>query len=311
MMAVRDVEGRGGEQALAGIRVVEFSSAMAGPWIGRFMAWAGAEVVRVESAKHPDVVRQYVPPWAPELGTQPQLSPWFTDWNAGKRFVALDLSRPRAIEIARRLVGICDLVIENYSGGVVDRLGLGYEDLRAVKPDLIMLSTSGYGRDGPCSGYVTWGPNIEALSGSSRASGFPHRECTVTQFAYPDGVSALHGLFVVLAALDYRTRSGRGQFIDVSQYEATVSSMGQPMLDFLANGEEPRPMGNRASAAAPHGCFRCAGDDAWCAISVGGEEEWRSLCRVAGRPDWAADERFASLSERIENQEALDQELTR
>jgi crotonobetainyl-CoA:carnitine CoA-transferase CaiB-like acyl-CoA transferase len=158
--------------ALGDLRVVEFTAALAGPWIGRIMAFCGAEVIRVESRKRPDVVRGYVPPWAPEMGVQPQLSPWFTDWNAGKRFVALDLTRPEAVEIARRLVAACDVVIENYSAGVMEKLGLGYSELRRVKPDLVMISTSGYGDRGPHHRYVSWGPNLEALSGLSRLSGF-------------------------------------------------------------------------------------------------------------------------------------------
>ena len=113
-------------QALEGVRVIEFSAGMAGPWIGRFMAYCGAEVIRVESANHPDVTRQYVPPWAPEMGTQPQLSPWFTDWNAGKRFIALHQTQPKAVELSKRVVAICDVVVENYRSGVVDKLGLGY-----------------------------------------------------------------------------------------------------------------------------------------------------------------------------------------
>ena len=152
-------------QALAGIRVVEFSAGMAGPWIGRFMAYCGSEVIRIESKKHPDVLRLFVPPRAPEGGARPQLSPWFTDWNGGKLFAALDLSQPRGVGLARRLVARCDVVVENYSAGGMDKLGLGYAELARVKPDIIMISSSGYGDSGPNRHYVTWGPNIEALAG--------------------------------------------------------------------------------------------------------------------------------------------------
>jgi crotonobetainyl-CoA:carnitine CoA-transferase CaiB-like acyl-CoA transferase len=203
--------------ALAGLRVLEFSAAMAGPWIGRFMAWCGADVIRVESLRRPDVVRGYVPPWNPGLGTQPRLSPWFTDWNAGKRFVGLDLTRPEAVALALRLVAHCDVVVENYAAGVMRKLGLGHAELARARPDVILLSSSGYGADGPCSRYVSWGPNIEALSGMARLSGFPERPCTLTQFAYPDALAALHGLFAILCALEHRERSGEGQAIDLSQ----------------------------------------------------------------------------------------------
>jgi len=293
-------------QALEGVRVVEFSAGMAGPWIGRFMAYCGAEVIRVESRDRPDVVRLYVPPWAPEMGTQPRLSPWFTDWNAGKRFVALDLTKPEAVDLGKRLVAACDVVVENYSAGVMDKLGLGYADLERMKPDIIMFSTSGYGDSGPCRGYVTWGPNIEALAGLSTLSGFPGRECTMTQFAYPDVVSALHGLFAVMCALDHRRRTGRGQYINLSQFEATVAVIGDVMMEHLANDCEPQKMGNRSLRAAPHGCYRCKGEDRWCVIAVFGDTEWERFCGVVGRREWTRDFRFGTLSSRLHNAGELD-----
>ena len=295
--------------ALDGLRVVEFSAAMAGPWIGRFLAWCGAEVIRVESKKHPDVVRLYVPPWAPERGTQPRLSPWFTDWNAGKRFVALDLGHPRAVELARKLVAASDVVIENYSSGVLEKLGLGYEDLRRVRPDLVMLSTTGYGARGPCRRYVTWGSNIEALSALATLSGPPERACTVTQFAYPDPLSALHGLFAVLCALDHRRRTREGQYVDLAQLEVSVAALGPALMEVLANGREPRRLGNRSLRAAPHGCYPCRGDDRWCAIAVFGEEDWAGLRRALGEPAWAREPRFASAASRRAHEDALDRHI--
>ena len=295
--------------ALGGLRVVEFSAAMAGPWIGRFLAWCGAEVIRVESKKHPDVVRLYVPPGDPERGTQPQLSPWFTDWNAGKRFVALDLTHPRAVELARALVARSDVVVENYTSGVLEKLGLGYRDLQRVRPDLVMLSTTGYGATGPCRGYVTWGSNVEAVSGLATLSGHPQRACTVTQFAYPDPLSALHGLFAVLCALDHRRRTGEGQYVDLAQLEVSVAALGPALMEFLADGREPRRLGNRSLRAAPHGCYPCRGDDRWCAIAVFGEDDWARFRRALGDPAWARAPRFASLALRREHEDALDAQV--
>ena len=292
--------------ALDGIRVIEFAYGMAGPWIGRFMAYCGAEVIRVETKKRPDVTRQYIPPWAPEMAMQSQLSPWLTDWNAGKRCIALDLTQPKAVELAKRIAARCDVVVENYSTGVIDKLGLGYSELKQAKPDIVMLSTTGYGDSGPGARYVTWGPNVEVLSGLSTLSGFPERGCTVTQYAYPDAVGALHGLFAVMCALDHRLRTGEGQYINLSQYEATVGVIGHVMMEYLANGREPQRRGNRSLHAAPHGCYRCQGDDRWCVIAVRSEAEWECFCRVVGRPDWTADPRFATLSARLEHAEELD-----
>jgi len=292
--------------ALAGLRVVELSAGMAGPWIGRFMAWCGADVIKVESKKHPDVTRLYVPPREPDLGVQPTMSPWFTDWNAGKRFVALDLTRPAAVELARKLVATADVVVENYSAGVIDKLGLGYGELVKVKPDLVMIGSSGFGDSGPCRSHVTWGSNIEALSGLSSVSGFAGRECTITQYAYPDPLSAVHGLFAVMCALDHRRRTGQGQYINVSQFEATVAGFGQVMMEQLVDGRSPEKLGNRSPGAAPHGCYRCSGEDRWCAISVSTDLEWRALCTAIAQVELVADERFIDLNARLAHQDELD-----
>ena len=296
----------GGPGALAGLRVLELTVAMAGPWIGRFMAACGAEVIRVESRGHPDVVRLYVPPRDPARGADPQGSPWFTDWNAGKRFVALDLAKPEAVALCRRLAARSDVVIENNTAGVVDKLGLGWDALHAEKPDLVMLGTSGYGDRGPHRGYVTWGPNIEALSGLGTLSGFPHRPCTITQYAYPDVLSALHGLVAVLAALAHRDRTGEGQYVNVAQLEATIAAIGDVMLDVAPDDPAPVRRGNASDAAAPHGCYPCRGDDRWCAIAVPDDAAWARFSAAIGRPPWCSDPRFADRAARVANADALD-----
>lgn len=295
--------------ALEGLRVVEFSMGMAGPWIGRAMAWCGAEVIKVESKSHPDVTRQYVPPWAPDLGIQSRLSPWFTDWNAGKRFVALDLLQPDAVDLALRLVATADVVVENFTPGVLDKLGLGWEALRRVKPDLVMFGTSGFGDDGPCRSYVTWGPNIEAVSSLAASSGFASRPCAMTHFAYPDAVSALHGLFAVLSALRHRDRTGQGQRVNLSQMEAMIAVFGDVLMEALASGENPARRGNRSVYAAPHGCYPCRGDDRWCAIAVFDDDAWSRLCAVAGL-GWESDARFSTVQGRLDYVEVLEEALS-
>jgi benzylsuccinate CoA-transferase BbsF subunit len=295
--------------ALAGLRVVEFTAGMAGPWIGRYMAWCGAEVVRVESRKIPGVVRLYIPPDDPERRIQPTLSPWFTDWDAGKLFVSIDLNQPDAVALAKRLVARADIVVENYRAGVMDKLGLGYDVLSEINPSLILLSSSGFGEGGPQTQYITWGPNIEAISGLAHASGFPERACTMTQYAYPDSLSALHGLFAILAALDHRDRTGEGQAISLSQFETTTAMLGPQLMQALAGDAPTIKLGNTALGRAPHGCYACTGEDRWCVISVDDEVEWQALCAVAERPDWQSDPRFSDLHQRIENRAALDAEI--
>ncbi len=292
--------------ALAGLRIVEFTAGMAGPWIGRFMAWAGAEVIRVESHSRPDVLRLYVPPRASNGAAQPTMSPWLTDWNAGKRFVALDLTKAGAVAIAKRLVAASDVVIENYSSGVMDKLGLGYDELARVKPDLVMLSTTGYGASGPQCRYVTWGPNIEAASGLAALSGFAERECTITQYAYPDAASAVHGLVAVLAALAYRDRSGEGQWIELAQLETMAAMLGPLLMERMISGREPARLGNRDLSAAPQACYPCRGRDRWCAVTIFGARDWAALCRVIGRSQWADDPGFATIAARRERTQEID-----
>ncbi len=266
-------------------------------------------MIRVVSHSHPDVPRLYVSPRHPELDTQPEMSPWFTDWNAGKRFVALDLGKPSAVELAKRLAASCDVVIENYAAGVIGKLGLGWEVLGENRSDLIMLSTSGYGDSGPHRNYVSWGPNLEALCGLAALSGIERRSGAMTQYAYPDPLSALHGLFAIMCALEHRRAGGRGQYINLSQLEASASVIGVELMQQLCGEGEPRRLGNRSLHAAPHGCYPCAGEDRWCAIAVFGEQQWLALCKVSGHDEWAVDARFSSLSRRLANAVELDRAI--
>jgi len=298
------------EQALAGVRVVEFTQGMAGPWIGRMMAWCGAEVIRVESRKVPGVVRLYVSPHEPEAGTQPEMSPWFTDWDAGKLFVAMDLKAPTAVELARRLVARADVVIENHRHGAMEKLGLGWPALEAVNPGLIGLSSSGFGDGGPHPHYVTWGPNIEAMSGMAWLSGLPGRECAMTQYAYPDALSALHGLFAILCALDHRDRTGEGQRISIAQLETTVAMIGPAMMEQLAHGRPPERLGNASHFMAPHGFYPCAGEDRWCAISVRSNAEWQRLGRIEALAGLVGDPRFETLGGRLAARADIDAALS-
>ncbi|MEO2167347.1 MAG: CoA transferase [bacterium] len=304
-----DMPARSGEP-LSGLRVLEFTAGMAGPWVGRMMAYHGADVVKIESRTAADVTRLYLSPQAPEEGISEVLSPWFTDWNAGKRFVGLDLKNPDALAIAKKLAAKADVVIENFVPGVVERIGLGYEVLAAENPGLIYLATSGFGREGPAAGYVTWGPNMEAISGLASLSGFPGKGCTITQFAYSDPVGALHGLAAVMAALDHRTRTGEGQLIDIAQIETCVATIGDVMLQAL-DGGKPAPQGNGRPRGAPWGLYCCAGEDSWCAITALNEPQWAALCTATGHGEWQDDPRFSSFAARLDHAAELDALLTK
>ena len=294
------------EAPLAGLRVLEFTAGMAGPWIGRMLAWCGADVIKVESKAYPDVTRLYIPPREPERGIQPELSPWFTDWNAGKRFVSLDLRNAGGAALARRLAAACDVVIDNNSTGVLAKLGLGFDVLQALAPGLVLLSSTGYGDSGPDHHYVSWGPNIETLSGMASVSGFPWRDCTMTQFAYPDPLSALHGLVAILAALAHRQGTGEGQRIDLSQLETTVAAIGHLALEWQLGGREPLRHGNASPAHVTQGCYPCRGEDRWCVIAIDGDAQWERFCALAGDPPWRGDPRFADARARRAHAAELD-----
>ena len=291
---------------MAGLKVVEFTQGMAGPWIGRMLAWCGAEVIRIESHQVPGVVRLYIPPRSVERVIEPEMSPWFTDWDAGKLFVALNLKTAGGTDLALKLVGRSDVVVENNRFGVMDNLGLGWETLHASNEKLIAISSSGFGDTGVHPGYVSWGPNIEAMSGMAWLGGFPEAEGAMTQYAYPDSLSALHGLFAVLCALEHREQTGQGQRISLSQLETTVAMIGPEMMDQMAHQQPPPRMGNRSSYRAPQGCYRCAGEDQHCVVSVATQHEWAALCQVIGRPTWADDPRFANSDARQAEADAID-----
>jgi crotonobetainyl-CoA:carnitine CoA-transferase CaiB-like acyl-CoA transferase len=301
------------QNALAGLRVVEFTAGMAGPWIGRLMAFCGADVIKVESRDYPDVSRLFVPPKSPEMGIQSQLSPWLTDWNAGKRCVSLDLTNPQATDLAKRLIAKSDIVIDNNGNGVLEKLGLGFGELKHIKPELILLSSTGYGKHGPDSSYISWGPNIETLSGLSRLSGFANRDCTMTQFAYPDPLAALYGLFAIMCAIEYRRKTGTGQQINISQLEATVASIGDVLLEVFADDKEPAKIGNGSLYMAPQGVYRCRDEsdenDRWCAISVATGQEWQDFCELLEKPEWIDDPRFSTVEQRLANQALLDRHI--
>ena len=298
------------EEALSELKVVEFTQGMAGPWIGRMLAWCGAEVLRIETREAPGVVRLYIPPWDRENGVQPTMSPWLTDWDAGKKFISLNLKRSGGVELAKRLVGWSDVVVENHRHGAMDKLGLGWDAMTEANPSLIAIHSSGFGDGGLHPDYVTWGPNVEAMSGMAAASGFPDRDGAMTQYAYPDSLSALHGLFAVLCALDHRERTGESQRITLAQVETTAAMLGPLMMQQLADGEASDKLGNRSLHRVPQGCYPCAGEDRWCVVSVGSLGEWESLCRVIERPDWSADTSLASTAGRLERSDEIDEAIS-
>ena len=293
---------------LAGVRIADFTWVWAGPFCTEQLTHLGADVIRIESSGRPCVTRM-LPPFA-DFQPGPNRSGYFNQYNQGKRSLTLNLKDERAIEIARRLIARSDVVSENFAAGVMDRMGLGYEEVRKLRPDIIMISLSGYGRTGPDKEFVSYGPATVPLSGFSAVTGYAGHPPMHVGISYGDPTAGLHGAFAVLAALLHRQRTGEGQYIDLSLWEASAALLPDAILESQMNGADPPRMGNRDPRMAPHGVFRSAGEDRWVSIVVGTDEEWRALCRAMNDAKLADDPRFATLPARKQNEDALEERTT-
>lgn len=282
---------------LSGVRVLDFTHVLAGPFATRILADMGAAVVKVNSAARP--------------GNTP-LSPYYVMWNRNKRALALDMARDEAKALGRRLCERADIVIDNFSAGVLDRWGVGYESVREANPGVIYVAMSGMGERGPWSSYVTYAPTVHALAGITALVGVPGREDIGIGFSYNDHLSGLHGAVAVLAALEARRRTGAGQRVELSQFEVGAQFVAPALLDYFANGRVAQASGNDLpyDLAAPHGCYPCAGDDRWVAIAVMNDAQWASLRAVMGDPVWARDDRYATAEGRVADRRALDERVS-
>ena len=293
---------------LDGIRVADFCWAWAGPYGALHLAHLGAEVIRIESNTRMCPTRN-IPPW-PNNERGINRSGYFNQYNQGKRSLNLDLKKPDGIALAKQLIAKSDIVIENYAAGVMDKMGLGYEVLRTIKPNIIMIALSGYGATGPEKGYVSYGPPQVALSGMASLTGYRGGDPAQAGFSYGDPNGGIHGTFSVMCALLHRARTGEGQFIDLSQREACAMLLPEGLMDYAMNGTEPPRQGNRDTWMSPHNCFRCLGEDTWVTIACGTEEEWQALCRVMGHEDMIDDPRFRTMSDRKAHEDTLEQLIT-
>lgn len=269
---------------LSGIRVADFSWVGAGPFLTKPLADHGADVVKVESRRRVDPIRSMAPFRDGVTGVE--RSGYFANRNSSKRSICLDLKHPRGRALALRLIEVSDIVVNNFSPGTMDRLGLGYDAARAVRPDVIYLEMPMMGTEGPhrdCRGY---GLTIAAAGGLLGLTGYPDLPPVGTGTNYPDHVpNPLHGAVAVLAALRKRRRTGQGEYIELAQLESTVNAIG-PAVVAAAAGAAPTRNGNADAAAAPHGVYRCAGDDQWCAIAAFGDEQWAAIRSVLRSQAW-------------------------
>ena len=286
------------------VKVVDFMWALAGPGTTRTLADYGATVVRIESATKIDGARTVGPFYKNTPSNDG--SGLFGTYNAGKLGLGLDLSKPQAREVVLDLVRWADVVCESFSPKAMRAWKLDYESLRAIKPDLIMLSSCLMGQTGPLSGFVGFGNMAAAVSGFYNLGGWPDRAPSGPFGAYTDYVAPRFGAVSVLAALDYRKRTGKGQYIDQSQAESALHFLSPALLDCAANGRVAQGFGNDDPNYAPHGVYPTLGENGWVAIACLTEEHWRGLCATMERNDLTMNESFVTLSHRLTNRRTLD-----
>src|SRR5258708_357862 len=289
-------------QILKGVRILAFTTGYAGPYAGRLLASYGAEVIKIESKKGGlDTFRHY--------GQHKDIdaAPRFIECNLGVRSMAINLKHPTGAGLIRELAGKSDAVLQNFRPRVLDKLGLGDDDLRKANPKLTIVKLPGFGSEGPKSSYGTWGFNLTAFSGMTYLWNHPEQDRPIgSQGVYPDHLGFVMGPTLIVAALLHSRRTGKGVTIDLAQIEGTAAVLGTTYLETSVNGDDPRPKGNHYAVAAPHGCYRCQGEDRWCVISARDDDEWRAFCRVIGRGELVSDARFVNLQARLKNRAELD-----
>ena len=293
---------------LKGLRLTEFTSAWAGPYASCLLALLGMEVIKVETRTWLDHTRSRSFSTGRTF-TNPDESDVFNNLNLNKKSVTLNLKKPKAVEIAKALAAKSDVVMENMRPGVMERLGLHYEAVRQVKPDIIYLSSSSCGQCGPEREYVGYAPTFAGLGGVSLNTGYEDRPPTAI-LGVIDLRSATTAAGAIMAALVYHQRTGKGQYLDLASQEAIAVLNGEALMDYLLNNRVRTRRGNRDDAMAPHDCYQCAGDDNWISIAVACDEEWQSLCLAMNRPELVNDSRFAEREARLRNQVELDEIIT-
>jgi len=289
-----------------GIRVADFGWIFAIPHATAWLGALGAEVIRVESSVAPDLVR-----FLSGTDGTPGInrSGIFNSINFSRKSVSLNLMKPQAREIAHRLVKLSDITTENYTVGNMKKFGLDYESLRAIKPDIIMLSGTPLGQTGPYANTVGFGPTTQAFAGMCHLTGYPGDFPCGIGGTWPDFAVGTAMVFFILAALHHRDQTGEGQYLDLSMAETVTTMLPEAMMDYFLNWRDNGPIGNRDAAMAPHGVFPVKGDDRWIAIAIVTDEEFASLCEALGVPALAREARYAKLAARLANVDDLEREV--
>ena len=297
---------------LAGLRVLDVTTAWAGPMTGRILAFLGAEVIKVESATRLDGWRGHgaVPSAKRHAGGIPgerafNRNALFNSQNHNKLSLTLDTKNPKGLATLQKLAARCDLVICNFTAGTLKRMGLGYDFLKTMRPDIIVIEMPGFGNFGPLSKATANGATMEMAAGMCAMIGYSGGPPTTTGQVYPDPMGGYNGAAAVMTALMHRQATGEGQYIEIPQVEASMQFVGEELLYAIASCSDPQPQGNRVRWAAPHDAYAAKGKDDWVAIAVGSDAEWQTLCGIIGQPELARDAHFATFRERWTNQDAL------
>ncbi len=288
---------------LAGVRVADLGTVWAGAYVTKLLADMGAEVIKVEAPINFDLIRGLN---IDAGGEYYDTSPYFNTYNRNKHGVGLDVGQPDGLAVFKRLVQVSDVVVENFRTDVSEKLSFHYNALRQANPSIIMLSMQAYGRSGPHRNYAGYGPMSEYGAGLTSMSGYVGGEPQKVGISYGDPLAGVVAAGAIVGALLYRRRTGKGQHIELAQRENVLGLIGEAVLDWSMNHRLRKPQGNRHDVFAPHGCYRCAGDDQWLTLAVTSEEEWRRLCGVMGKPELADDPRFTDAAARKRNEDALD-----
>ncbi len=294
---------------LEGVRVADFSWVWAGPFCTVHLAYLGAEVIKIESQARLDLTRR-LPIGPADMKPGVNRCALFNQWAQGKKSLLLNFTKPEGIALAKELIRKSDVVVENFATGVMDQLGLGYEELKKIKPDIIMASISGYGHTGPQRHYMAYGPAIAPLTGLSSLTGYAGGPPQEVGISYGDPNAGINAAVAICAALAARQRTGQGQYIDVSLWEAVAALVPEGWMDYVMNGTQPPRRGNRDPWMSPHNCFRCAGEDEWVSIACGTDEEWQALCQAIELPQLATAGRFRTARDRKAHEDELEQLLT-
>jgi crotonobetainyl-CoA:carnitine CoA-transferase CaiB-like acyl-CoA transferase len=265
----------------------------------------GAEVIKVESNQKLDNNRANFKHGEPGLN-----SGEFNFTNRGTKSCTINLKQPKGVDIFKKLVKLSDVIITNYTPRVMPGWGLDYSVLKAIKPEIILVSLPGFGSTGPDKNYVAYGPTIQAASGLTFSQGHPGEEPILAGANPADPAGAMYGVLAMLAALNYRSKTGVGQHVDVAQSEGITTYIPEVIMEYTMNGKLRPRMGNRDEIMAPHSVYPCKGKDKWVAIAVATDEEWSALCQVMGSPEWSKDEKFADRFSRWQNQDELNKLIT-